>query len=240
MPKLSNLTRFSTFAGVVLLSALSLIALFVWSTWFILPFLVFAVLSLLGLHDVRQNSHSVLRNYPVLGHLRFLLESIRPEVRQYLLEDDHDEEPFSRDARSLVYQRAKGQEDARPFCTKKRVYEGGYSWVTHSVQPKHIEDTNFRITVGNKDCKKPYSSSIYNISAMSFGSLSANAISALNKGAAEGGFAHDTGEGGISRYHREGGGDLIYEIGSGYFGCRNDDGSFSPEKFTEQAASDQI
>jgi glutamate synthase domain-containing protein 2 len=240
MPKFSNLTRFSTLAGVVLLSALSLIALFVWSTWFILPFLVFAVLSLLGLHDVRQNSHSVLRNYPVLGHLRFLLESIRPEVRQYLLEDDHDEEPFSRDARSLVYQRAKGQEDARPFGTKKRVYEGGYSWVTHSVQPKHIEDTNFRITVGNKDCKKPYSSSIYNISAMSFGSLSANAISALNKGAAEGGFAHDTGEGGVSRYHREGGGDLIYEIGSGYFGCRNDDGSFSPEKFAEQAASDQI
>jgi len=240
MPKLSNLTRFSTFAGVVVLCVLSLIALFVWSAWFLIPFLILAALSLLGLNDVRQNSHSVLRNYPVLGHLRFLLESIRPEVRQYLLEDDHDEEPFSRDARSLVYQRAKGQEDARPFGTKKRVYEGGYSWVTHSVQPKHIEDTNFRITVGNQACKQPYSASIYNISAMSFGSLSANAISALNKGAAAGGFAHDTGEGGVSRYHREGGGDLIYEIGSGYFGCRNSDGTFSPEKFAEQAASDQI
>lgn len=240
MPNLSTLTRFSTFAGVICLTLLSMIAMFSWSGWFILPFAVFAALSLLGLHDVRQNSHSVLRNYPVLGHVRFLLESIRPEIRQYLLEDDQDEEPFSRDARSLVYQRAKGQEDARPFGTKKRVYEGGYSWVTHSVQPKHIEDTNFRIMVGGKDCKKPYSASIYNISAMSFGSLSANAISALNKGAAAGGFAHDTGEGGISRYHREGGGDLIYEIGSGYFGCRADDGGFSPEKFAEQAARDQI
>jgi glutamate synthase domain-containing protein 2 len=240
MPKLSTLTRFSTFAGVVILALLSLLAIFAWSPWFFVPFAVFAALSLLGLYDVRQNAHSVLRNYPVLGHIRFLLESIRPEIRQYLLEDDQDEEPFSRDARSLVYQRAKGQEDARPFGTKKRVYEGGYSWITHSVQPKHIEDTDFRVIVGGKDCKKPYSASIYNISAMSFGALSANAISALNIGAAKGGFAHDTGEGGISRYHREGGGDLIYEIGSGYFGCRTPDGQFSPEKFAEQAASDQI
>jgi glutamate synthase domain-containing protein 2 len=240
MPKLSNLTRFSTFAGVVVLALLSLMAISVWSNWFLLPFAIFAALSLLGLHDIRQNAHSVLRNYPVLGHVRFLLESIRPEIRQYLLEDDHDEEPFSRDARSLVYQRAKGQEDARPFGTKKRVYEAGYSWITHSVQPKHIENTDFRIMIGGKDCAKPYSASIYNISAMSFGSLSANAILALNKGAAMGGFAHDTGEGGISRYHRDGGGDLIYEIGSGYFGCRNPDGSFSPEKFADQAARDQI
>jgi len=240
MPRLSTLTRFSTFAGVVILTALSLLAISLWSGWFWVPFVIFAAFSLLGLYDVRQQSHSVLRNYPVLGHLRFLMESIRPEIRQYLLEDDHDEEPFSRDARSLVYQRAKGQEDARPFGTKKRVYEAGYSWITHSVQPSHIEDTDFRITVGGKQCAKPYNASIYNISAMSFGSLSANAILALNKGAAMGGFAHDTGEGGISRYHREGGGDLIYEIGSGYFGCRNPDGSFSPEKFTEQAAGEQI
>ncbi len=240
MPHLSNLTRYSTFAGVVLLAILSLIAVLFWSGWFILPLIVFTALSGLGLHDVRQHSHSILRNYPVLGHVRFLLESIRPEIRQYLLEDDQDEEPFSRDARSLVYQRAKGQEDARPFGTKKRVYEGGYSWVTHSVQPKHIDNTDFRIKVGGKDCKKPYSASIYNISAMSFGSLSANAISALNKGAAAGGFAHDTGEGGISRYHRDGGGDLIYEIGSGYFGCRTDDGQFSPKKFAKQAARDQV
>jgi glutamate synthase domain-containing protein 2 len=240
MSALLNMTRYSTFAAVVALAFLSMIAAVGWSAWFVIPLVIFSALSLLGLSDLRQSSHSVLRNYPVLGHVRFLLESIRPEIRQYLLEDDQDEEPFSRDARSLVYQRAKGQEDARPFGTKKRVYEGGYSWVTHSVQPKHIEDTNFRIIVGGKDCKHPYSASIYNISAMSFGSLSANAISALNNGAAAGGFAHDTGEGGISTYHRDGGGDLIYEIGSGYFGCRAEDGSFDPGKFAEQAARDQI
>ncbi|MEP1768078.1 MAG: FMN-binding glutamate synthase family protein [Sulfitobacter sp.] len=240
MPHLNTLTRFSTFACVVSLAALSLLATFMWSSWFCLPFLVFFALSLLGWHDIRQTRHSVLRNYPVLGHLRFLLESIRPEIRQYLLEDDHDEEPFSRESRSLVYQRAKGQEDARPFGTKKRVYEGGYSWVTHSVQPCHIDDTDFRVTVGGKNCTQPYSASIYNISAMSFGSLSANAITALNTGARMGGFAHDTGEGGISKYHRDAGGDLIYEIGSGYFGCRTEDGAFSPEKFAKQAARDQV
>lgn len=240
MPQLSKLTRYSVFVAVVVLAVLSLLGIFIWSIWYLLPFLIFAALSVLGLNDVRQTSHSVLRNYPVMGHIRFLLEGIRPEIRQYLLEDDQDEEPFSRDQRSLVYQRAKGQEDARPFGTKKRVYDGGYSWVTHSMQPKHIEDTDFRITVGGKDCKIPYHASIYNISAMSFGSLSANAISALNKGAAMGGFAQDTGEGGISRYHREAGGDLIYEIGSGYFGCRTEDGKFSPERFTEQATRDQV
>lgn len=125
MPKFSELTRYSTFAGVVLLTFLSMIAMFSWSGWFVISFIIFAALSLLGLNDVRQNSHSVTRNYPVLGHIRFLMEKIRPEIRQYLLEDDQDEEPFSRDQRSLVYQRAKGQEDARPFGTKKNVYEGG-------------------------------------------------------------------------------------------------------------------
>ncbi len=240
MPPLSDLTRYSTLAIVVVLSTLSLTAMIFLSGWFALPFTLFAALSALGWRDVTQKSHSVLRNYPVLGHIRFLLESIRPEIRQYLLEDDQDEEPFSRDARSLVYQRSKGQEDARPFGTKKRVYEGGYSWVTHSVQPKHITNTDFRTKIGGRDCKKPYNASVYNISAMSFGSLSANAISALNKGAAEGGFAHDTGEGGISRHHREGGGDLIYEVGSGYFGCRTIDGQFSPEKFAKQASHDQV
>lgn len=202
--------------------------------------MLFAALALLGLHDVRQTAHSVLRNYPVLGHIRFLMEKIRPEIRQYLLEDDQDEEPFSRDQRSLVYQRAKGQEDARPFGTKKRVYESGYSWVTHSVQPKHIEDTDFRVMVGGKDCTQPYSASIYNISAMSFGSLSGPAIKALNMGAKQGGFAHDTGEGSVSRYHTEGGGDLIYQVASGYFGARAADGSFDPEKYTKTARLPQV
>ncbi|MEP2921774.1 FMN-binding glutamate synthase family protein [Sulfitobacter sp.] len=240
MTKLSQLTRYSAFAAAIIFTLFSLLAVVSWSAWYLVPFFIFGALSLVGLHDVRQTAHSVLRNYPVMGHLRFLLESIRPEIRQYLLEDDHGEEPFSRDQRSLVYQRAKGQEDARPFGTKKHVYESGYSWVTHSMQPTHIEDTDFRVTVGGKDCTQPYSASVYNISAMSFGSLSANAISALNKGAKMGGFAQDTGEGGISRYHREGGGDLIYEIGSGYFGCRTENGEFSPERFAEQAKRDQI
>ena len=240
MLKFSDLTRYSTFAGVILLTVLSMIAMFSWSAWFVLPFVIFAALSLLGLRDVRQSAHSVLRNYPVLGHVRFLMEKIRPEIRQYLLEDDQDEEPFSRDQRSLVYQRAKGQEDARPFGTKKRVYEGGYSWVTHSVQPCHIENTDFRINIGGKDCKHPYSASIYNISAMSFGSLSGNAIKALNLGAKMGGFAHDTGEGSVSRYHKEGGGDLIYQVASGYFGARAEDGSFDPEKYAKTATLPKV
>lgn len=240
MHKILSFGRFTAFGGVVLLAVLSLILTVTWSTWFIIPLGLFGVLSWMGTYDLVQDKHSILRNYPVLGHMRFFFEGIRPEIRQYLIESDQDEEPFSRDDRSLVYQRAKGEEDARPFGTRMRVYDAGYSWVTHSVQPVHIENTDFRVRIGGKDCKQPYDASIYNISAMSFGSLSANAISALNKGARMGGFAHDTGEGGISRYHRSGGGDLIYEIGSGYFGCRTDDGRFDPEKFKEHASSDQI
>lgn len=240
MPDRSDFTRFSAFAGVVALAVLSLILAAVWSAWFWIPCVVFGALSVLGIHDVRQQHHSILRNYPVLGHMRFLFEGIRPEIRQYLIESDQDEEPFSRDDRSLVYQRAKGQEDARPFGTRMRVYDAGYSWVTHSVQPKHIANTDFRVTIGNDACDRPYRASIYNISAMSFGSLSGNAILALNKGAAGGGFAHDTGEGSVSRYHRQGGGDLIYQVASGYFGARAADGRFDPDKFRETAALPQI
>ncbi|MCR9124796.1 MAG: FMN-binding glutamate synthase family protein [Rhodobacteraceae bacterium] len=239
MPSFSEYGRFATFALMALLALVSLIGLF-WTGWMLVPLAIFAVLTALGVHDVTQRHHSILRNYPVLGHMRFLFEGIRPEIRQYLIESDQDEEPFSRDARSLVYQRAKGAEDKRPFGTRMRVYDGGYSWVTHSVQPRHLTDTDFRTRIGGPDCARPYDASLYNISAMSFGALSANAILALNSGARQGGFAHDTGEGGISRYHREGGGDLIYEIGSGYFGCRDENGGFSPEKFAEQAADDQV
>ncbi len=239
MLSMSDLGRFSAFISSVVLALASLVGLF-WSAWMLIPLLIFAALSVLGMMDVTQRSHSILRNYPVIGHMRFLFEGIRPEIRQYLIESDQDEEPFSRDARSLVYQRAKGMEDKRPFGTRMRVYDAGYSWVTHSVMAKHLPDTDFRVRIGGKDCIQPYDASIYNISAMSFGALSANAILALNTGAKLGGFAHDTGEGSISRYHREGGGDLIYEIGSGYFGCRNDDGTFSAAKFAEQAASPQI
>ena len=231
--------RFSAFYGSVALSLVSLIGL-IWSPWFLLPLFFFGAFAALGIYDLTQPSHAILRNYPVIGHMRFLFEGIRPEIRQYLIESDQDEEPFSRDERSLIYQRAKGVEDKRPFGTQQRVYDSGYQWLTHSVVPKHIEDHDFRVTIGGPDCTKPYDASLYNISAMSFGALSANAILALNTGAKMGGFAHDTGEGGISRHHRAGGGDLIYEVGSGYFGCRTDDGRFDPEKFIAQAADPQV
>lgn len=231
--------RFAAFAGTGVLTVLCLIGLF-WSPWFLLGVLLFGALALTGFYDVTQTSHSILRNYPVIGHMRFMFEGIRPEIRQYLIESDQDEEPFSRDERSIVYQRAKGVEDKRPFGTRQRVYDSGYEWITHSVAPRHIENHDFRITIGGPDCAKPYEASIYNISAMSFGALSSNAILALNKGAKKGGFAHDTGEGGISRYHREGGGDIIWEIGSGYFGCRTAEGRFDVDKFRKQAADPQV
>ncbi|MCB5411240.1 FMN-binding glutamate synthase family protein [Pseudogemmobacter faecipullorum] len=230
------------YATLVLAAAAALLccALAFWSLWWLLPGLIAAALTLLGLHDLRQTRHAILRNYPVIGHLRFIIESFRPEIRQYLIEGDRDEEPFSREARALVYQRAKGAEDKRPFGTTQNVYASGYSWITHSAEPVHLADKDFRVPIGGPDCTQPYDASLYNISAMSFGSLSGNAILALNKGAKLGGFAHDTGEGSISRYHRQGGGDLIYQVASGYFGCRNEDGSFSPEKFAVQAADPQV
>jgi glutamate synthase domain-containing protein 2 len=234
-----SISRYSVFALVVFLTMASLIGV-LWTLWSLAFFVVFAALSLLGLYDVLQPSHSILRSYPVIGHMRFLFEGVRPEIRQYLIESDQDEEPFSRDKRSIVYQRAKGVEDKRPFGTRERVYQAGYEWITHSINPVHLEDFDFRVVIGGKDCKVPYNASLYNISAMSFGALSANAILALNTGAAKGGFAHDTGEGGISRYHRQGGGDLIYEVGSGYFGCRNEKGEFDPDRFVDQADSDQV
>ncbi|MCB1474302.1 MAG: FMN-binding glutamate synthase family protein [Rhodobiaceae bacterium] len=239
MSRLLSMNRFAALAGVAVLSIVSLL-LVGWSNWFLLPAAVFAGLAALGLYDLSQTSHAILRNYPVIGHMRFLFEGIRPEIRQYLIESDQDEEPFSRDMRSIVYQRAKGVEDKRPFGTRQRVYDAGYAWLTHSIRPVHIANTDFRVKIGGPDCRQPYNASLYNISAMSFGALSANAILALNKGAKAGGFAHDTGEGGISRYHRQGGGDLIYEIGSGYFGCRAPDGRFDPGRFAEQAADPQV
>ncbi|MEP1614122.1 MAG: FMN-binding glutamate synthase family protein [Roseobacter sp.] len=240
MQKLESVMRFFTFALVAVLALVSALFALTWSVWFFVPFALFAWLTLLGVHDVRQSHHSILRNYPVLGHMRFLFEGIRPEIRQYLIESDQDEEPFSRDARSLVYQRSKGQEDKRPFGSRMRVYDAGYAWVTHSVNPIHIDDCNFRVKIGGPACTQPYDASLYNISAMSFGSLSGNAIEALNTGAKLGGFAHDTGEGSVSKYHKKGGGDLIYQVASGYFGCRAEDGRFSPEKFSVTAQLPQI
>jgi glutamate synthase domain-containing protein 2 len=205
-----------------------------------LPLALFAWLSILGTHDLFQTRHAVLRNYPISAHLRFLLEEMRPEMRQYFFEGEKDGAPFSRDKRAVVYQRAKMVLDKRPFGTQYDVYAEGFEWLRHSMQPRPLVEEPFRITIGGPDCAKPYNASVFNISAMSFGALSPNAIRALNKGAKAGNFAHDTGEGGFSPYHAENGGDIIWEIGSGYFGARNPDGTFSAQRFGETAARDQI
>ncbi|WP_293373062.1 FMN-binding glutamate synthase family protein [Nevskia sp.] len=197
--------------------------------------------------DLLQTRHALLRNYPILAHIRFFLESIRPEMRQYFVEADGEATPFSRQQRSVVYQRAKNVLDKRPFGTLLDVYGDDHEWLNHSMAPVKIakENSDFRVSVGGPDCLKPYSISVFNISAMSFGALSGRAVQALNRGAAIGGFAHDTGEGSISLHHRplEAGapaGDLIWEIGSGYFGCRDQDGRFDADKFIENACDPQV
>ncbi len=211
-----------------------------WFGPYTLPAFVCACLSALGLHDLYQAEHSVLRNYPITAHLRFLLESVRPELRQYFIEDENKGHPFSRNTRAVVYQRAKENLDKRPFGTQLDVYAEGFEWLCHSVAPRPVRRPDFRVRVGGPDCAKPYEVSRLNISAMSFGALSSNAIRALNAGAKRGGFAHNTGEGGFSPYHRENGGDIIWEIGSGYFGCRTPEGGFDADGFARIAACAQI
>jgi glutamate synthase domain-containing protein 2 len=201
--------------------------------------LLFALLVALGVRDSLQSRRAVLRNYPVIGHIRFLLEFIRPEIRQYFIESDNEAHPFSRQQRSLVYQRAKGDPDKRPFGTQLDVGAQGYEWINHSLMPTLVPSHDFRVRIGEGRVQ-PYSASVFNISAMSFGALSANAILALNGGAQRGGFAHDTGEGSISVHHRVHGGDLIWEIGSGYFGCRQDDGTFDAGRFAANAREPQV
>ncbi|MGB7037071.1 MAG: FMN-binding glutamate synthase family protein [Xanthobacteraceae bacterium] len=205
-----------------------------------IPLVVCIALAVIGTVDVFQKRHAVLRNYPLSAHIRFILEEIRPEIRQYFLESEKDGTPFSRDKRAIVYQRAKRALDKRPFGTQNDVYASGFEWLDHSMAPRPVVKEPFRIVIGGADCEKPYSASIFNISAMSFGALSKNAILALNAGARKGNFAHDTGEGGYSPYHRQHGGDIIWEIGSGYFSCRNDDGTFCADKFAANAAQDQV
>jgi glutamate synthase domain-containing protein 2 len=197
-------------------------------------------LTVLGTHDLIQTRHAVLRNYPITAHLRFLLEEMRPEMRQYFFESEKDGAPFSRDKRAVVYQRAKMMLDKRPFGTQYDVYADGFELLRHSIVPRPLAAAAFRVKIGGPQCQRPYDASIFNISAMSFGALSPNAIRALNMGARAGNFAHDTGEGGLSPYHRENGGDIIWEIGSGYFGARNPGGTFSPERFADTAALDQV
>ena len=244
-----------TFFGLCLIGlVLCVIALLGFGAggWVLTALAVLLGLTLVGLYDLAQTKRSILRNYPVIGHLRFMLEFVRPELRQYFLESDNEATPFSRAQRSLVYQRAKGDSDKRPFGTQLDVHAEGYEWMNHSIVPSTVASPHFRVWIGGTPdqvasqstsgglCTQPYHASVFNISAMSFGALSANAILALNAGAKRGGFAHDTGEGSISAYHRQNGGDLIWEVGSGYFGCRSDDGSFNAEKFTTNALDPQV
>ena len=212
------------------------IAAFVWSDWWLvlgIPLLVFGAN---GVFDLLQTKHSVTRNYPVIGHARFLLEKIRPEMQQYFIESATDGVPFDRETRDLVYDRAKGATGEEPFGTKRDVNAVGYEFVAHSLRAKTADDTTPRVRLGGSECAQPYDIALRNVSAMSFGSLSGKAIEALNGGAALGGFAHDTGEGAISPYHLKHGGDLIWEIASGYFGCRTGDGHFNPQRFAINAA----
>jgi glutamate synthase domain-containing protein 2 len=244
-PDLLRPSRYTAF--VICLVLLVFWAVLVWRdphTWHPLTttvLVVFGLLGLIGVHDMLQRQHAILRNYPVIGHIRWMAELVRPEIRQYLIEADEDAAPFSRSQRSLVYQRAKGDSGERPFGTLLDTYRDGYEFVGHSMMPAPAADpASFRISIGNDQCPRPYSASVFNISAMSFGALSANAIRALNAGAKRGGFSHDTGEGSISPYHLEMGGDIVWELGSGYFGCRTDDGHFDPERFAAAAAHDQV
>ena len=194
---------------------------------------------LLGIQDIFQTRHSILRNFPVLGHFRFFFEEIRPEIHQYFVESDTDGVPFNRQQRTVVYQRAKNIRDTVPFGTERDVYAVGYEWVNHSITARHMEAKDIRITVAGPDCKQPYSASLLNISAMSYGALSQNAIRSLNLGAKLGNFCHNTGEGGISPYHLQGG-DLTWQIGTGYFGCRTKEGQFNPETFQMRAKTPSV
>ncbi|AWV98457.1 FMN-binding glutamate synthase family protein [Arcticibacterium luteifluviistationis] len=197
---------------------------------------------LLGISDILQTKHSIRNNFPVIGNFRYLLEKIRPEIMQYFVETDTEGTPINRMFRSLIYQRAKKTNDTTPFGTQMDVYRAGYEWIDHSLYAVDHKDINPhpRVLVGGADCKQKYDASLLNISAMSFGSLSKNAILALNIGAKKGGFAHNTGEGGISPYHLEGEGDLIWQVGTGYFGCRTHEGNFCPDTFAKKATLDSV
>jgi glutamate synthase domain-containing protein 2 len=226
--------------SVVICAAILVSGYFYWPA--LLFLVVVAPFIYMGIHDMLQTRQSLKRNYPLFGRLRYVFEDLRPKIQQYFVESDTDGAPINRIDRSVIYQRAKKQIDTTPFGTQLNVYAEGYEWMTHSMVPIDFlkMDHHPRVLVGGKDCSQPYNASILNISAMSFGSLSANAVEALNAGASIGGFAHNTGEGGISRHHTKYGGDLIWQIGTGYFGARDEDGNFSPEAFRKNAMRPEV
>jgi len=237
---LIQILRFYGVFLIVLVAALAVVILG-WiddHRWWWLELLLLP-LTLLGLWNLLQHRHTLMRNYPLVAHVRWIFEYLRPFLRGYIVERDLDGRPYNREQRALVYERAKQAVDAKPFGTDLDVYDDHYELVTHSIIARTVENTDFRVTVGNDQCRRPFSASVFNISAMSFGALGASAIEALNRGAKAGGFYHDTGEGGISPYHRHGG-DLVWEIGSGYFGCRDSRGAFDIEQFADKAQDDQV
>ena len=235
-----GLTVRTTFIWVSVLSLLTVVLLgLVWPAAWLVMFLVLPVV-LLGVWDMTQTHHSIQRNFPVIGHLRYLMEAVRPEIQQYFVESDLSGRPFSRDHRSVVYQRAKGVNDTEPFGTQRDLYAPGYQWINHSLRALTVPHTPPRVLFGGDTCDQPYAAAILNVSAMSYGALSENAIQALNEGARLGGFAHNTGEGGLSAHHLKNGGDLIWQIGTGYFGCRTPEGCFDPAAFAQKARQPQV
>lgn len=227
---------------IISITILSLTGILIYINWkFAFLLLIFIPLILMGLYDMYQSKKTIRKNFPLLGRMRYLLESLGPEMRQYFIETDTDGKPFNRLQRSLVYQRSKKETDSMPFGTQLDVYQDGYEWINHSIRaiPFSQVNPNPRVKIGSSQSTKPYEASLFNISAMSFGSLSKNAILALNNGAKQGGFYHNTGEGGLSPYHLQGG-DVVWNIGTGYFSCRTDDGKFNYEEYVKRATLDNV
>ncbi|MEL7453757.1 MAG: FMN-binding glutamate synthase family protein [Pseudomonadota bacterium] len=231
--------RYLPLAGSVLLFVVACLGLAA-ETWLLIPAGLFGLLSLIGLYDLFQTRHSLWRNFPILARVRWIAEELRPFFRAYAVESETEGRPFNHEDRAMVYRRAKNVSAVEPFGSQLDIDKPPYEWLSHSMAATHPIETDPRVLVGAAGTAQPYSASVFNISAMSFGSLGSKAIESLNRGAAKGGFYHDTGEGGVSRYHKAGGGDLVWELGSGYFGCRNKDGSFDPVQFEETAKLDQV
>lgn len=230
------------FVAFAILSVLFVLGVGYFFPPFYFTFIVLIPILLLGFHDFFQKKHAIKRIFPILGRGRYIMEELRPKIYQYFIEGETDGTPINRMFRSVIYQRAKKERDTTPFGTKINVYNEGYEWMNHSINAidHHKIDHNLRVNIGGSDCTQPYSCSIFNVSAMSFGALSSNAVEALNGGAKIGSFAHNTGEGGISPYHLKHGGDLIWQIGTGYFGCRNKEGGFSDELFQKNAQQPSV
>lgn len=228
---------------IISITILSLTGILIYINWkFGFLLLIFVPLIAMGLYDMLQSKKTIRRNFPLIGRMRYILEALGPGARQYFIENDTEGKPFNRLQRSLVYQRSKKETDSMPFGTQLNVYEPGYKWINHSIKaiPFSQVNSNPKVKIGSSQCEKPYQASLFNISAMSYGSLSKNAILALNSGAKQGGFYHNTGEGGLSPYHLEPGGDVVWNIGTGYFSCRDNEGKFSYEEFTKRAVLDNV